>query len=188
MKQELEICVKSNDTEKEINEKLMKGHFNLKEDFILRDIYFIKKEAETKDTFAKLSDYILIRENVGKKIQFVYKNKKYNEKKEIVAETSSKCDINNVEQAKNFLLSLGYIQLTKLEDHIKVYANNEHEIYLQKIGNNMFFEIEADTIHIPHQNGKNIEDLKNILIKYNLSFDDTNLFVSKAKLKIEGKI
>lgn len=188
MKQELEICVRANDSNEKIEEKLKKGNFNLKEDFILKDLYFIKTELFKKDDFEKLSDYILIRENVGKRIQLVHKSKKYNKNQEIVEETSSKCDINNLEQAKGFLLSLGYIEFIELEDHIKLYANKEHEIYVQKVGNNLFFEIEADTIHISHQNGKTIEDLKNILIKYNLSFDDSNLFISKAKLRIEGKI
>ena len=44
MKNELEICVKCLNTKEEVIDKLQNQGFKIKEDFTLKDIYYVKKD------------------------------------------------------------------------------------------------------------------------------------------------
>ena len=68
MNEELEICVKCFDSYEKIMKKLKKYNFTIKEDFQLNDIYMIENNIDINklDDYVILSNYILIRETVGK--------------------------------------------------------------------------------------------------------------------------
>lgn len=188
MKNELEICVRAKENMEDIEAKLKENKFELKEDFIMNDIYLIHESLKNKEMLKQLSDYILIRETVGKRKQIVRKFKEYDKEGNIIFQNSQKCEIKDINQALELFKALGYIELVDISDHIKLWANEVNEIYVQKICDAIFFEIESKTIHIDSNNGNNPEELSKVLNKYDFKYDNSDLFVKKVEEKIKGKI
>ena len=81
MKEELEICVRSLVPFNELYEDMLKKGFHVQEDFILNDIYMVKNEVEVslENEEVIFSNYVLIRETVGKRKMLVLKHKEVNE-------------------------------------------------------------------------------------------------------------
>ena len=68
MKNELEICVKCLNTKEEVIDKLQNQGFKIKEDFTLKDIYYVKKDKviSLDNSNELLSNYVLIRQTLPK--------------------------------------------------------------------------------------------------------------------------
>ena len=77
MKEELEICVKALVSFDEIINDMLEKGFHVQEEFQLNDIYMVPKDKEIslKEADKLLSNYVLVRETVGKRIMLTLKNR-----------------------------------------------------------------------------------------------------------------
>lgn len=183
MKNELEICLKSLDNLDEVFTKLKNENFEVKEDFILRDTYYVKDNMEISfDNADKLLEsYVLVREVNGKDITLVLKQKEYDEKGNIIKQSSCKCPIIDKEKGKSFVESLGYKKLLDLNDHNILMSNGKHEIYVQDVENlGVYLEMEQKNIYTESNNGNDIEEMINIFNSFNLNVKDNNYFQKKS--------
>lgn len=78
MIQDLEICVKSLISFEEMKKNMIDLGFHVQENFILNDIYMVPKDVDIslKNEHQLFSNYVLIRETVGKQKLLVIKRKK----------------------------------------------------------------------------------------------------------------
>lgn len=183
MKEELEICVRSLVSFKKLYDDMIKKGFHVQEDFILNDIYMVKESVKISlnnenDIF---SDYVLIRETVGKRKMLVLKHKVLNENGEIIKQESVKCPILDVDKAYEFMKAIGYKKLFEISDHNILMSNGKNEIYIQDVKNiGVYAEMEQKNLLLKNNNGNTIEEMKSILNKYNLKIDTSDFFVRKA--------
>ena len=183
MKKELEICVRSLINFEELKERMIDMGFRIQEDFQLNDIYMVENDREVSIDFIDdmLSNYVLVRETVGKKTMLVIKNKEINEKGEVVSQKSIKCPIVNKEDGYNFMLNLGYKKFLELKDHNVLLSNGRNEIYIQDVeGLGVYIEMEQKNLLLDNNNGDTIEEIINNLKQYNLPIDESDFFAKKA--------
>lgn len=194
MKKELEICVKALVPFKEIINDMLEKGFHVQEEFQLNDIYMVQndKEISLKEADRLLSNYVLVRETVGKRIMLTLKNKEINSKGEIVKQSSVKCQITNIDDGYKFMKELGYKKLLEIRDHNILLSNGKNEIYVQDVeGLGTYIEMEQKNLLLDNNNGNNIEEMINTLNSYNLKIDKSNYFAKKSydmlKKVIENK-
>lgn len=183
MKEELEICVRALVPFDELYKDMIKLGFHVQEDFVLNDIYMINNDMVVSMDNANeiFSNYILIRETVGKRKMLVLKNKQIDSDGTIVKQQSVKCPITDVGKAYDFIKVLGYKKLFEISDHNVLMSNGENEIYIQDVkGVGIYVEMEHKNLLLKNNNGDTIDEMKNVLKKYNLKIDTSNYFVKKA--------
>lgn len=183
MKNELEICVRCLVSFEELKTKLLDMGFRVQEDFQLNDIYMIKdsKEISLDNADEILSNYVLVRETVGKRIMLVLKTKEFNEKGEIVFQNSVKCKIDNKIDGYNLMTNLGYKKFLELNIHNILLSNGKNEMYIQDVdGLGVFIEMEQKNMLLDNNNGDTLEEMIDNLKKYKLPIDDTYFFVKKS--------
>lgn len=183
MKNELEICVKSlDDFNKTIN-KLQRQGFEIKEDFQLNDIYYVSNDCKVslENSNYLLSNYILVRENVGKKIMFVLKKKEFDDKGNIINQSSCKCEIVDKEMGKKFIEQLKYKKMLEIKDHNTLLSNGKNEIYVQDVENlGVYIEMEQKNIYSNNNNGDTIEEMIAIFNRFHLNVDNKSYFAKKS--------
>ncbi len=182
MKEELEICVRSLVTFNELYDDMIKKGFHEQENFILNDIYLVKDDMEVslENEKAIFSNYVLIRETVGKRKMLVLKHKEVKENGEVKQE-SIKCPITDIDKAYDFMKVLGYKKIFEISDHNILMSNGKNEIYIQDVkGIGTYVEMEQKNLLLENNNGNTIEEMKSILKEYNLKIDTNDYFVRKA--------
>ena len=182
MKSELEICVKCLDTKEEIISKLLKLGFDVKEEFTLKDTYYVKNDIEVALTNSKnlFSSYVLIRET-KKGISFVLKNKQLDSNGNIINQSSCKCPILDKDKGDTFIKNLGYKELLKINDHNYLLSNGKNELYVQDVeGLGVYIEMEQKNIYSDNNNDNDINEMISILNSYNLNIKNDNYFVKKS--------
>ena len=192
MKNELEICVKCLNTKEEVIDKLQNQGFKIKEDFILKDIYYVKKDKviSLDNSNELLSNYVLIRQTLPKNVVcFKLKEKKFDELGNILNQSSCSCEVKDKQKAIIFIENLGYKELLKINDHNILMSNGKNEIYIQDVENlGVYLEMEQKNIYSTNDNGKDIKEIINNLSSYNLNIDKNNYFVKKAYDMLERKV
>ena len=192
MKNELEICVKCLNTKEEVIDKLQNQGFKIKEDFILKDIYYVKKDKviSLDNSNELLSNYVLIRQTLPKNVVcFKLKEKKFDELGNILNQSSCSCEVKDKQKAIIFIENLGYKELLKINDHNILMSNGKNEIYIQDVENlGVYLEMEQKNIYSTNDNGKDIDEIINNLSSYNLNIDKNNYFVKKAYDMLERKV
>ena len=194
MKEELEICVKVLVPFKEIINDMLEKGFHVQEEFQLNDIYMVPKDKEIslKEADKLLSNYVLVRETVGKRIMLTLKNKEINSKGEIVKQSSVKCQITNSDDGYKFMKELGYKKMLEIKDHNILLSNGKNEIYVQDVeGLGAYVEMEQKNLLLDNNNGNSIEEMINTLNSYDLKIDKSNYFAKKSydmlKIVIDNK-
>ena len=128
---------------------------------------------------------MLLREGKGittnknsKKI--VFKKKVINENGEIISQSAEKCRIEDIQDAKNLFLAIGYKELMKtMELHI-AYIKDDTLLVVKDTKNlGIILEIETSKKY------NTIDKLTQLLKSMNLSVDLTNLFVKKAEEELD---
>ncbi|MBQ6687535.1 MAG: hypothetical protein IJN03_03320 [Bacilli bacterium] len=171
----------------ELLDILKKHNFIKINEYIMKDIYLLKKEMfeslEKNNILTVLNSSIIIRSIIMKHKEFkfiTYKHKEYNSDLEIINQQKIECEIKSIEEAKELFAALGYDELIKIETLLKIYSNNIVDLVLQQVGDKILIEIE--------ENDKNkIADLKKIVKELNIPIKDDNYFVKKAEIVIKEK-
>lgn len=183
MKEELEICVRSLVPFNELYDDMIKKGFHEQENFVLNDIYLVNDDMEVslENEKAIFSNYVLIRETVGKRKMLVLKHKEVNENGEIIKQESVKCPITDIYKAYDFMKAIGYKKLFEISDHNILMSNGKNEIYIQDVkGIGTYVEMEQKNLLLENNNGDTIDEMKNVLKEYDLKIDTSDYFVRKA--------
>lgn len=186
-KENNEITVRANCSLEQLEKEIKDFGFVENNRYYFSDIFLIPNEIDIlkENTRDILKKAVLLREGKGittnknsKKI--VFKKKVINENGEIISQSAEKCRIEDIQDAKNLFLAIGYKELMKtMELHI-VYIKDDTLLVVKDTKNlGIILEIETSKKY------NTIDKLTQLLKSMNLSVDLTNLFVKKAEEELD---
>jgi len=154
----------------------------LVESFILKDIYLIKEDVNVSKTpnLKILSNAIIVRECIGNEHTkaLIYKDKKYDEKGDIIDSKKYSCPLVDIDKAYDLLTAIGYKECFRYEQECLGYANNEYNVLIEYVPDlGLFAEFENDK--------KSIDELIEELNELNIPYYEDSYFVKKASLMID---
>ena len=150
--------------------------------FVLKDIYMIRENIDINkmENLEILSNSLIIREIVGKEhiFQLVYKDKKYNEKGDIIDSIKYTCNLRNGNEIYDILNKIGFKECFRYEQECLEYNSDDKNILLQYIPElGLFAEIE--------DNNKSVEELIKDLNDMQIAYYNNDYFVKKASLMLD---
>lgn len=186
-KENNEITVRANCSLEQLEKEIKDFGFVENNRYYFSDIFLIPNEIDIlkENTRDILKKAVLLREGKGittnknsKKI--VFKKKVLNENGEIISQSAEKCRIEDIQDAKNLFLAIGYKELMKtMELHI-AYIKDDTLLVVKDTKNlGIILEIETSKKY------NTIDKLTQLLKSMNLSVDLTNLFVKKAEEELD---
>lgn len=169
--------------------------FNIVDKYNLEDIYYIKKDCNVKKQLISklLERYILIR----KITQFVpsefkdsyninllvLKNKDIALDGTIKNQQKKECEIQSIEQGKEFIEALRYKQLIVIREKTLVYGKRELKLAIKDIENGENL-IEIETVeNFPELDS--IEKIKQKIKGLQIPIDTNDYFVKKAEIELK---
>ena len=147
-----EITVRINCSLQEIYNILENKGFSIIDKYNLEDIYFIKNDIDINKQSIRdiLNKYILIREvtqfipsDFVKKYNVLYltlKSKNIASDGTIISQDKRDCQINNIEQGKEFIKALGYKNLMTIKERAIVYGKGKLKLAIKDIENKLGIE------------------------------------------------
>lgn len=189
MKYEKEITVEIDVKLSELKSILKTLGFKIIEEYDLNDIYMINKNDRSYNNYLELLKGCILIRNViedEKNIKILtYKYKEYNNNKDIIKQGKINCYIDSIENAQKLFEALNFEKLITINDHMLVYSNGIDEFTVQDVNNkHIYLEIEDKCSHIG-KCYKTIDEMKNIIKKYNIPIKEENYFVKKAEIELE---
>lgn len=183
MKNETEITVKVNCSYDKLHDDLTKQGFKLTNKYNMIDYYMINEsiDIENMETVDILNKCIRVRDIPGVTKALLYKYKEYDEKGDLIKDNKLNCEVENINDAINFMKIIGYKVLFEIKDEMDVYSNNVFEIIVQKVNNYIFIEMEDEGRNIDYK-FESIDDIKKAFSRLNIDYDKSNYFVSKAQI------
>lgn len=169
--------------------------FNIVDKYNLEDIYYIKRDCNVKKQLISklLERYILIRKITqfvpsGFKDSYninllVLKNKDIALDGTIKNQQKKECEIQSIEQGKEFIEALGYKQLIVIREKTLVYGKGELKLAIKDIekGENL---IEIETVeNFPELDS--IEKIKQKINELQIPIDTNDYFVKKAEIELK---
>ena len=190
MKSEDEITVLVDTDLDSLNSILKDNGFQLILECDYNDIYMINKDYFSDSFDDCMKHTVIIRNIIDKKRNdyfLTYKQKEYNSKREIVKQSSINVKIDSIDNIFSLLEQLGYQELIRINDHILVYSNNINEIAVQLVNNrHIYIEIEKEC-HDLNKVYKNIEEMKEVIIKYKIPFKNNDYYAKKAEVEYKER-
>lgn len=169
--------------------KILETHnFKLMEEYDLNDIYMINKDDLNELDYLKLlGKCVLIRHVIEKdkdKKMLTYKYKEYNDLGEITKQGKIKCNIDDIEKAKELFERLNFKELITINDHLLIYSNGIDEFALQSVNNkHLYIEIE-DKCNYANRFYSSIDEMKEAINKYSIPIKNDDYFVKKALIEL----
>lgn len=191
MEFEKEITVEVDTSLDDLINLLETNGFQLKETYDLNDIYLINKNDKSEDLLSMLGKCVIIRDMIDadkERITLTYKYKEYNEDKEIINQGKINSEINDIDSMKMLFEKLDFVELLRINDHLLVYANDTDELAIQNVNNKyIYIEIE-DKCNYIDKHYASIDEMKNVIKKYEIPIKENNYFAKKALTILEEKI
>ena len=191
MEFEKEITVEVDTSLGDLIKLLETNGFQLKETYDLNDIYLINKNDKSEDLLSMLGKCVIIRDMIDadkERITLTYKYKEYNEDKEIINQGKINSEINDIDSMKMLFEKLDFVELLRINDHLLVYANDTDELAIQNVNNKyIYIEIE-DKCNYIDKHYDSIDEMKNVIKKYEIPIKENNYFAKKALTILEEKI
>ena len=184
MKLEKEITVQINSNYNTLHQDLISKNFKIVDQFQMNDIYMVPNHIDIQkgNVLDILKSCILIREIEGISKSLVYKYKKYNDKNEILEQGKTKCTIDDIDDALNFLKAIGYKELISIQDKCITYTNNDIEFYVQLVNDKYVFIEMEDEANFIDKKFNTINEMITSFEAYNLDYDKNNYYVKKAEI------
>lgn len=146
MKYEQEITVKVNSTKEDLIKFLEENNYNKIDSYVVDDIYYVENGTNLKEKALEiLKKCVLVRSIANSKHYLLYKYKEYDLNENIIKQGKSKVQVNNREDAKNFIETIGYKKLIHIIDDIIVYEKNGLELCIEYVNNKyLYIEVEEN--------------------------------------------
>lgn len=185
---ENEITVLVNSELNDIKEYLSNLGFKVMEEYCVNDIYMINRyDIDNEYSLDLLKKCVLIRDIIdesGSKKFLTYKNKEYNDKEEIIKQGKINVKVDSIDNSRKLLEALNFEKLISINDNLTVYSNGVDEIVLQYVNNkHIYIEIE-DKCNYIDKKYSSIEEMIDVIKKYNIPIKDNNYFVKKAYIEL----
>lgn len=185
---ENEITVLVNSELNDIKEYLSNLGFKVMEEYCVNDIYMINKcYVDNEHSLELLKKCVLIRNIIdesGSKKFLTYKYKEYNDKAEIIKQGKINVKVDSIDNSRKLLEALNFEKLISINDNLTVYSNGVDEIVLQYVNNkHVYIEIE-DKCNYIDKKYNSIEEMIDVIKKYNIPIKDDNYFVKKAYIEL----
>ena len=185
---ENEITVLVNSELNDIKEHLSDLGFKVMEEYCVNDIYMINKcYVDNEHSLELLKKCVLIRDIIdesGSKKFLTYKYKEYNDKEEIIKQGKINVKVDSIDNSRRLLEALNFEKLISINDNLTVYSNGVDEIVLQCVNNkHIYIEIE-DKCNYIDKKYNSIEEMIDVIKKYNIPIKDDNYFVKKAYIEL----
>ena len=150
--------------------------------FILNDTYLIRNDVDisTQYNFDVLSHAIVLREVTSSNPDKVlmYKDKKYDEKGNIIECKKYLCPIVDMDKTHELLEAIGYKDCFNVEQECLEYEMNGTNIFLEYIPDiGLFLELE--------NNNKSVDELVRMLDEFGIAYYEDDYFVKKASLMLD---
>lgn len=190
-----EITVRITCSLQEIYNILNSKGFSIVDKYNLEDTYYILNNIDIREQPIReiLKKYVLIR-NIT---QFVpddfidsynlftmtFKNKKIALDGTIISQDKKDCQIQNMEQGKAFIESLGYKEIITIKENAIVYGKGELKLVIKDVvnGDNL---IEIETIE-DNSELDTTDKLKAIINELQIPIDTNDYFVKKAEIELK---
>ncbi len=185
---ENEITVLVNSELNDIKEHLSDLGFKVMEEYCVNDIYMINKcYVDNEHSLELLKKCVLIRNIIdesGSRKFLTYKYKEYNDKEEIIKQGKINVKVDSIDNSRKLLEALNFEKLISINDNLTVYSNGVDEIVLQCVNNkHIYIEIE-DKCNYIDKKYNSIEEMIDVIKKYNIPIKDDNYFVKKAYIEL----
>lgn len=183
MQMEKEITVLVNSDYETLQKDLYEKGFKIEEEFNFNDVYMLDERVDISNMnyLDILKNCILVRNSVGIEMELLYKYKKYDVNGDILEQGKVKCPITDVDKAVRFMETIHYKRMFDINDDCIVYTNGKNKLAVQLVNDkNIFIEMESD-----ENNDESVDEMKEDILSYNLSIDESNFFVKKAELMLK---
>lgn len=190
-----EITVRITCSLQEIYNILKNKGFSIVDKYNLEDTYYVLNNIDIRKQPIReiLKKYVLIR-NI---IQFVpddfidsynlftmtFKNKNIALDGTIISQDKKDCQIQNMEQGKAFIESLGYKEIMTIKENAIVYGKGKLKLVIKDVvnGDNL---IEIETIE-DNSELDTTDKLKAIINELQIPIDTNDYFVKKAEIELK---
>lgn len=169
--------------------------FSIVDKYSLEDIYYIQNDIDIKKQSIReiLKKYILIR-NITQYIpdnfidsynliKMTFKSKNIASNGGIITQHKKDCQIQNIEQGKEFLEALGYKKLMIIKEKAVVYRKGELKLAIKDIENSDNL-IEIETIE-GNPELDTTDKLKEKINELQIPINTNDYFVKKAEIELK---
>ena len=181
-----EITVKPSCSLPDFYNFLKNNNFEICDKFLLDDYFFIPNNIDISNMNSRdiLSKAIIIRfiKRQNKEIKLIInKIKNFDNNGNILDQHSIECEILNINDAKNFISSIGYTQIMNIKENDVVYKKDDFQLAIKNIENgDILVEIETD-----YNNFDSIDKIITEINKLKIPLDLSNLFIKKAEIELD---
>ena len=184
-----EITIKIKCELNELYKMLEEKEFKITDKFSLNDTYLVPETLNIEDMDIReiLSHAVIIR-NIIQEMPYKVKNKITFKKKEIdehgniLKQTSTNCEIKDIEEANKLFKAIGYKEIMNIKENDLVYGKDGFELAIKDIQNGeKLIEIE---IVEENEELNTIEKLKEKVASIEIPIYTDNYFVKKAEIEL----
>lgn len=184
-----EITVKVKCELNELYKILEEKGFKITDRFSLNDIYMVPKMLKTEEISTReiLTHAVIIRNIIDKvenkiKNKITYKTKEFDNKGNILNQTSTSCEIKDIEEAKKLFTVMGYKEIMNIKEDDLVYSRDGFELAIKDIKNGEKL-IEIETVE-NNEKLDTIEKIKEKVVNLEIPIYTDNYFVKKAEIEL----
>jgi hypothetical protein len=169
-----------------LEKNLVKHKFKVTDQFELNDVYMIDKSInlDKLSNLEILSKCILVRDIPGVKKSLLYKKKEYAPNGDIIKQSKTECNIDDINKAVSFMEAINYKVLFKTHAKCIAYCNNKSELLVQLVNDEYILIEHEDKPDYVDRTYSSIEEVKEDLLQYDLPIDKSNFFVKKAEIEL----
>ena len=169
-----------------LEKNLVKHKFKVTDQFELNDVYMIDKSInlDKLSNLEILSKCILVRDIPGVKKSLLYKKKEYAPNGDIIKQSKTECNIDDINKAISFMEAINYKVIFKTYAKCIAYCNNKSELLVQLVNDEYILIEHEDKPDYVDRTYSSIEEVKEDLLQYDLPIDKSNFFVKKAEIEL----
>ena len=188
--QQTELTVEIFDEIDSIKTKLISKGFRVLETFSMKDVYLSKlpkTDIVSKSYEEMIKNSVVIRTLMGASTVnlILYKDKRYNNSGDVVAERKITCSVEDADKVEKILLNAGMESWCELVQNMTVFRNEDMQFVVQEVENlGTFIEYEEDEALKDLSTNQKIEKMKADLTSLGLNTGD-NFFCKKIFMKIK---
>ncbi len=183
MIEEIELTVKLDEDYDTVFNKISNKGYKHTDNYTLIDIYMIPNNIDINiNEYEVLKKCILLRNQSGR-LMIVYKDKKYDNKGNILSSKKIECDVKSLEVAEELLKAIGYKKLFTIKNVQTEFRYKDIIIRIQHVNDrDLYLEVEAS--NNANDKEKKINELKMTIDNLNLKMGN-NYFEKKALVELQ---